>query len=143
LLSPEPGLLRPFQIGFHLLNQVPVRCAETVANFLSTKNLSSRLQRVAWISAELDHLLPGTVFVRKVKEKRFDELKTDVQSLNLILDHVSIHCLEQLMVPFPLFPRIIGMQPPPIHLDRSVRFVQSLKDLEVVHDFVSNLVIDI
>jgi hypothetical protein len=143
LLSPEPGLLRPFQIGFHLLNQLPMHCAEFLSEFLGQKKLAARLRRLSWISAELNHLMPGTIFIKKAKERRFEELRTDVQLLSLVLDHTAVHCLDYLLDPFPVFPRILGMQSQPIRLDRSIRFIETLQDLDAIHGYVSNLTIDI
>jgi hypothetical protein len=142
LLAAEPRLLRPFQIGYHLLGQLPAYCGDAIGEFLSSKMLASRLRRVPWIASQMDHLMPGEVFSIKASEGKYDELKDDLTTLGLVVDHVAVHCLDHLIDPFPVFPRIIGMQPPPIHLDKSIRFVQTLADLDAIHGYVSSLRID-
>jgi hypothetical protein len=87
--------------------------------------------------------MPGNIFIENAKERRFEEIRTDVQLLSLILDHTAVHCLDYLIDPFPVFPRILGMKPQPVRLDRSIRFIESLQDLDAIHGYVSNLTIDI
>ncbi len=142
LLSAEPGLIRPFQLGFSLLNRIPVAAASAIADFLRDSRTHSRLKRVPWIASQLDHLLPGHTFLKKVEERRFEDLKPDIQLLALVLDNVTILCLELLLDPFPVFPRILSMEPTPMRLDRSLRFVRDLEDLARIELCLSTLTVD-
>ncbi len=142
-LSAEPGALLPFQIGYKLLNQVPENCAAALRSFLSSKRTTSRLKRVPWIAAQLDHILPGDSLVEKVTAGKFEELKRDIDLLSLVLDHTAVHAMDYLIDPFPVLPKIISMNPQPIRLDRSIRFISGLGDLEIIQDYVDNLLLDI
>lgn len=114
LLSAEPGMLRPFQLGLRLLNQIPENCAEQLGVFLSSKKLGSRLARLPWIAAELEGVLNGSFFADKVKKRQFEELKQNIRILSLIIDPVAEHALVHLIDEFPVFPKIITMNPQPI-----------------------------
>jgi hypothetical protein len=142
-LSQEPGLLRPFHIGFHLLNRVPLTCIEGVTGFLSSKRLISRLRRAPSISAQLDDLLPGEQLIQKVLAGKFEDLKQDIELLALVLDTTSVHCLDHLVDAFPVFPRILRMQPPPVYLDQSIRFISTPQDLDDIQRYVSGLRVDL
>ena len=141
-LSPEPGLLRPFQIGFHLLNQFPSTCIEAVVAFLSGERLISRLRRAPSVSAQLEDIMPGEQLILKVLDRNYEDLKQDFELLALVLDHTSIHCLDHLVDAFPVFPKILRMHPPPVYVDRSIRFISDLQDLDDIQRYVTNLRID-
>jgi hypothetical protein len=143
LLSAEPGMLRPFSVGFTLLNQVPRDCVVSLTAFLADKRLTSKLDRLPSIAAQLEDVWPGDRLLPKVESGQFDELKSDIQTLALVLEQVAVHCLDHLVDSFPVFPRILSMDPPPIRLDTSIRFISRLEDLQQIERYVGNLRIDI
>ena len=60
----------------------------------------------------------------------------------MVLEAVSVQVLRVVLSGFPMFPRVLDGSEPILRVDKSVRFVRSLNDLERITAYLQALVVE-
>ncbi|MEZ5559835.1 MAG: DUF6178 family protein [Pseudomonadales bacterium] len=143
-LRSEPGLVRLFRIGWHLLSRLPLQVASRIFEVLSGPAFRDRLGARPWLRAELDALLSTPDIRELARSGAFDELRETVQLLSIVLESDLV---APLMLLCDRVPRLARSLPEPRpgngnadgRASAGARFVQDMADLTAVDRFLHDL----
>jgi hypothetical protein len=137
MLSSAPGVVRLFQVGFHLVSLVPVACSKAV---YSAKDAQSRRRgHVAYL--EMEALLGSSHLTDLVQEGRYGEAKSVIDGLVSVMDGASCTALRILIDPLPAFPLLLSGRASvhATYVDRRTRPIDCIQDLDRIYDFLSSV----
>lgn len=104
LLDCAPGVVRLFQIGWRLVQALPVRCATMLLETLRSDHVRERLVRKRWILAEVESALTEPDLLKLIEEGIFDDVGDNLVLLSLVLDARACQCLRALIADVPRYP---------------------------------------
>ncbi len=137
LLVEDPGVIRLFQIGYHLLCTLPGRCTEAVYR---AKAIQARRPGHVVIR-EMDEFLGSSKLTDRVNEGAYGEAKSIIDGLSAVMDSAACVALRCLIDPTPCFPRVLdgGAGPEGIYVDKGHRYIATLQDIERIAAFLHEL----
>ena len=139
-LEAEPGLVKAFRIGYHLLTTVQVAAVKALFEALhSATVVERRLMGNPWLRERIQSVFdPVTSFGGSMLEN-VDGLPKLIESLGMTFDASTCHCLGVLSDPFPCFPRALDRDHDPVHVETGIRYVRDHEDLEQIAQFLANI----
>ena len=138
MLEHDPGVVRPFQVGFHLLASIPLRCCEALYR---AKDVQSR-RRGHVVYMALEEILGASVLTDLVREGRYPEAKSLIDELSVVMDSAACVALRTLIDPVPAFPIVLGDSAGAgtrLYVDRGHRPIATIDDLERIGVFLARL----
>ena len=137
LLAEDPGAIRLFQIGYHLLCALPARCADAVYR---AKAVQARRPGHVVIR-EMDEVLGSSRLIDRVNEGAYGEAKALIDGLSAVLDSAACIALRRLIDPTPCFPRVLdgGTDAENIYVDKGYRHIATMQDIERIAAFLNDL----
>ncbi len=137
ILCSSPGVIRLFQVGFHLLSLVPLACCRAI--YLAKDVQSRRRGHVAYL--EMEEILAGSRLTELVQEGRYGEAKSVIDGLTAVMDSSSCVVLRMLVDTLPAFPQLLsGVDTNrATYVNRQARPIDRMEDLELIHDFLAAL----
>ena len=140
MLQAEPGLVRLFRVGWHLLANLPVEAAERLVLLFSNEAVRERLQEKRWVLDEVDALLAVPDFKQTVAERNFEDAQETLKILGIALEPEAVVALCVLTDGVPRFARLFDGQPPEgAVLTFASRNFTTMSDLMAVHRFLDRL----
>jgi hypothetical protein len=124
--SVREGLVRLFRIGRRILLQIPKHVTEQLVATLRSSEVTKKLFDRVWILSEVDATLDE--LVEHVDNARFEEAKTSLVFISLVVDQVACDALQSMICDYPRYP-----------LDRQTRYVESMDDLSKIDSFMGSL----
>lgn len=139
-LSREPGLVRLFRVGWHLLVNLPVEAAIRLKSLFADDSVRAKLQEKPWVLTEVDSLLGTPDFESVVRTREFDDAQETLKILGIALEPEAVVVLCVLMDGVPRFARLLEGRPPEgAVMTYASRNLNSMSDLLAVHRFLDNL----
>lgn len=136
LLEEDPGVVRLFQVGYHLLCKIPSRVCEAV---YAAKAVQARRPGHI-IIMEMDEVLGSGRLTDRVNEGLYGEAKSLIDGLAAALDSAACVALRILIDPIPCFPRVLsGGNAASTYVDKGYRHIATLEDLELIGTFLRSL----
>lgn len=137
LLEQDPGVVRLFQIGYHLLCRVPGRVCEAV---YGAKAVQARRPGHVVIM-EMDAVLGSSRLTDLVKDGLYGEAKSLIDGLSAVMEAAACVALRILIDPTPCFPKVLGGggDSEVVYVDRGYRPVSTIEDLERIAEFLDDL----
>jgi len=136
LLEQDPGLVRLFQIGYHLLCRVPGRVCEAVYR---AKAVQARRPGHVVIM-EMDAVLGASRLTELVQDSLYGEAKSLIDGLSAVMEAAACVALRILIDPTPCFPKVLdGGGSDAVYVDRGHRPIATIEDLERIAEFLDDL----
>jgi len=104
LLDNPPGLVRLFQIGWNLIQALPLRCARALLGALRADHVREQLKRKRWMLDEIESALCEPDIFELIEQGEFADVGDNLVLLSLVLDTRACHCLGTLISDFPRYP---------------------------------------
>ncbi|HET6473696.1 MAG TPA: DUF6178 family protein [Pseudomonadales bacterium] len=104
LLERPPGVVRLFQLGWQLIQALPLRCATALISTLRSDHVRERLARKRWILAEIDSALSQPDILKLIEAGEFEDVGDNLVLLSLVLDARACQCLKTLIADVPRYP---------------------------------------
>ncbi|MEM7098354.1 MAG: DUF6178 family protein [Pseudomonadota bacterium] len=133
-LESEPGLVKAFRVGYHLVTAVQSLAVASLIKALRSGNVERRLVGNPWLRERVQSVFDSTWGIPEDAEA----LAKLIESLGMTFDAASCHCLGVLSDPFPGFPLILETEQDTVHVETGVRYINDPKDLEVIGQFLES-----
>ena len=104
ILENRPGIVRLFQIGWHLIQGLPMHAARTLLDALRTEHVREQLKRKRWILDEIETAVSHPDLLGLIDDGDFADVGDNLVLLELVLDARACHCLRTLITDFPRYP---------------------------------------
>jgi hypothetical protein len=136
-LEQDPGAVRLFQIGYHLLCTIPSRCSQAVYR---AKEIQARRPGHI-ILMEMDEVLGASRLTDRISEGLYGEAKSVIDGLNAVFEAAACVALRILIDPTPCFPRVLegGSESENVYVDKGYRHISTMDDFERIAAFLQDL----
>jgi len=104
LLERPPGVVRLFQLGWQLIQALPMRCATALIETLRSDHVRERLARKRWILSEIESALTKPDILKLIEAGEFDDVGDNLVLLSLVLDARACQCLKTVIAAVPRYP---------------------------------------
>ncbi len=140
MLSKEPGLVRLFRIGWHLLADLPQMAAARLTALFADDAIRTHLAAKPWVLREVDGLLGVPDFEATVAARQFEDARETLKILGIALEAEAVVVLCVLMDALPRFARVLEGEPPEgAVMTYASRNFCTMGDVLAVHRFLDNL----
>jgi len=140
VLEDRPGIVRLFQVGWHLLQQVPLRAAHALLDALRADHVREQLEHKRWMLDEVETAVSNPDLLELVQDGEFADVSDNLVLLALVLDARACHCLRTLISDFPRYPvqLNIGFRPGQSAVNAS-QYIKTAAELGKVEEFLHEL----
>lgn len=104
MLENRPGIVRLFQIGWHLIQALPMHVARTLLDVLRSEHVREQLRRKRWILDEIESAVSEPDLLDLIEDGDFEDVGDNLVLLGLVLDPRACQCLRTLISDFPRYP---------------------------------------
>lgn len=104
ILERPPGVVGLFQIGWHLLQALPMHVARRLLEVLRSEHVREQLRRKRWILDEIESAVSDPDLLDLIDDGDFDDVGDNLVLLGLVLDARACQCLRTLIADFPRYP---------------------------------------
>ena len=140
ILENEPGMVRLFQIGWHLIQALPMHAAQTLLDVLRSEHVRDQLKRKRWILDEIESAVSEPDLLDLIDDGDFEDVSDNLVLLGLVLDGRACQCLRTVISDFPRYPLQLnlGFRPGSPATNES-QYLTTPDQLETVGAFLSEL----
>lgn len=138
-LEREPGLVKAFRIGYHLLSQIPHKAIVALARELTSTPVQRRLRRHPWIQEQIARGFGSADLQSKLDDEKLESVSSLIETLGMIFDSSTCQQLRILCDPLPCFPRSLESAGPRIHVDTRKRYVNVPADVRAILVYLDEL----
>jgi hypothetical protein len=139
-LESPPGMVRLFQIGWHLIQALPMHAARTLLDVLRSEHVRDQLKRKRWILDEIESAVSEPDLLDLIEDGDFEDVSDNLVLLGLVLDGRACQCLRTVISDFPRYPLQLnlGFRPgsPPTN---ESQYLTTPDQLQTVNGFLSEL----
>ncbi len=104
MLENRPGIVRLFQVGWHLIQALPMHVARTLLDVLRSEHVREQLRRKRWILDEIESAVSEPDLLDLIEDGDFEDVGDNLVLLGLVLDPRACQCLRTLISDFPRYP---------------------------------------
>ena len=104
VLEGPPGIVRLFQIGWQLIQALPMHVARTLLDVLRSEHVREQLKRKRWILDEIESAVSEPDLLDLIDDGDFEDVGDNLVLLGLVLDPRACQCLRTLITDFPRYP---------------------------------------
>lgn len=139
-LENAPGIVRLFQVGWNLLQALPMRSAVSLLEALRSDHVRAQLKHKRWMLDEIETAVNDPDIFDLIEQGEFADVADNLVLLSLVLDARACHCLKTLIADFPRFPQQLnlGFERAQASTNES-RYVSTLQQLNKVESFLRQL----
>ena len=139
-LEDRPGIVRLFQVGWNLLQQLPLRAAQALLDALRADHVRKQLERKRWMLDEIETAVSSPDLLELIQDGEFDDVSDNLVLIALVLDARACHCLRTLISDFPRYPvqLTLGFRPGQSPVTSS-QYVKTTAELDKVERFLHSL----
>jgi len=138
-LQAEPGMVKAFRIGYHLLTAVQSAAVKALFNTLHSRTIERRLTGNPWLRERIQSVFGSATEFNDTMLENLDGLPKLIDALGMTFDATTCHCLSVLCDPFPCFPLALDPDNDSVRLDTGVRYISDHEDLEQVAQLFENI----
>jgi hypothetical protein len=140
VLEDRPGIVRLFQVGWHLLQQVPLRAAHALLDALRADHVRKQLAHKRWMLDEIETAVSNPDLLALVQDGEFADVSDNLVLLALVLDARACHCLRTLISDFPRYPTQlrVGFRPGQSAVN-GTQYIKTRAELDKVEEFLGEL----
>lgn len=139
-LTTEPGLIRAFQIGYHLIGMLPGKTLAAVVRQLTTPGTQRRLQGHPWVREQLAKAFGTSDYNAELNETSYESLRAIFDTMSLVFDNQLCQELRTLCDAWPCFPKALQPgAPQPTHVNTAMRYINTPGDLRTLLAFLEAL----
>ncbi|MGE0623675.1 MAG: DUF6178 family protein [Pseudomonadales bacterium] len=140
MLCGEPGLVRLFRIGWHLLANLPRSAAARLKTLFADEVVRARLSAKPWVLREVDGLLGAPDFEETVAARQYEDARETLKILGIALEPEAVVTLCVLTDSVPRFARVLEGEPPEgAVMTYASRNFCTMGDVLAVHRFLDTL----
>lgn len=137
LIASEPGLIRLFAAGWHIVQRVPQQVARGLVAVLKLPEVRERLAVRAWILSEVELALAD--FVNRVDLGEFDTVADTLAMVSLVVEAQACAELGALISELPMVTASVELVGPNDKVELHTRQFDGLQDLGYVGQFLAAL----
>ena len=104
LLEDPPGIVRLFQLGWVVLQAMPMRSAVALLDALRAPHVREQLKHKRWMLDEIESAVNDPDIFDLIEQGEFADVADNLVLLSLVLDARACHCLRVLIADFPRYP---------------------------------------
>ncbi|MCB1665067.1 MAG: hypothetical protein KDI28_04770 [Pseudomonadales bacterium] len=139
-LCEEPGLIKAFRLGLHLISDLPGRVARLLEAELASPQCKRRLRDYPWVQEQATYALTKFALGREVEGDAGDALNALLDSLLFLADNTVCQQLRVIADALPRFPRSLEADAVPgVHVDARWRFIETPADVQRLQHFIQAL----
>ena len=138
-LKAEPGLVKAFRIGYHLLTAVQVATVKALFDVLHSRTIERRLMGNTWLRERIQSVFDPVASIGEPAFENVEGLPKLIESLGMTFDASTCHCLGVLSDSFPCFPQALDPDHDPVHVETATRYVSDYEDLQRIALFLANI----
>ena len=140
MLMAEPGLVRLFRVGWHLLAALPGAAAGRLKELFQEEAVRKRLAAKPWVLEEADALLSNPDLEEVIGARDFEDARETLKILGIALEAEAVVVLCVLTDGVPRFARVLEERPPEgAVMTYASRDVATMGDLMGIHRFLDRL----
>ena len=139
-LLDEPGLIKAFEIGYHLICQLPTKVIVAVARNLTSTAAQRRLHQQTWIAEQISRLVGKANLQAGVSEEALGNVRDLFETMSTLFDSEACQQMRILCDSFPCFPR--SLEPgfsPGIRVETGRRYIESPSDIKTILAFLDRV----
>ncbi len=103
-LERQPGIVRLFQIGWNLIQCLPMRAATRLLDALRSDHVREQLWHKRWMLDEIETAVNDPDILRLIEQGEFEDVADNLVLLRLVLDARACYCLQTLIAHVPRYP---------------------------------------
>lgn len=138
-LEHAPGIVRLFQIGWHLLQRLPRASAQALISTLRSDEVREGLKKKLWMLAEVESAVSHPDLLELVERGEFEDVSDNLLLLTLVLDQRACECLRTLITSLPRYPLQLNLGFRPGPATTGSQYITSLRHLERIDQFLAQL----
>lgn len=139
-LESEPGLVKAFRIGYHLIGQLPNKAIVAVVRELTSGHAQRVLRHHPWVQEQVARAFGNVRVQDELDDEALDEVKDIFDTLALVFDHNTCQRLRILCDAFPCFPKSLETgAPPTVHVDTRMRYLATPADLRLILGWLESI----
>jgi Family of unknown function (DUF6178) len=141
LLAEAPGVVRLFQVGWHVLQRLPARVAAVLEDTLQDPAMRQRLATRRWLADELVLALQDPPLLELIARRAFDVIADNLLLLSLLFDASACQSLHALLCDVPQYSREIDRRADATEhtVSSAVRAIATRRDLDRIDAFLAAL----
>ncbi len=139
MLEDAPGIVRLFQIGWHLLQRLPRASAEALISTLRSDQVREGLKNKLWMLAEVEIAVSEPDLLELVERGEFEDVADNLLLLTLVLDQRACDSLRTLITSFPRYPLQLNLGFRPGPATTGSQYITTLRHLQRVDQFLAQL----
>lgn len=139
-LESEPGMIKAFKLGYHLIGRLPYKAIVAVVRELTTTRAQRRLKRHQWLHRQIAQGLDLDDLREGVRAEHLEKAKDVLDLLEALYDPIMCEQLRVICDPVPCFPK--SLEPSAgsrLTVDRARRYIENPRDLRVLLEFLERL----
>jgi hypothetical protein len=139
-LEDAPGIVRLFQVGWNLLQALPMRSAVSLIEALRSDHVRAQLKHKRWMLDEIEIAVNDPDIFDLIEQGEFADVADNLVLLSLVLDARACHCLRTLIADLPRFPQQLnlGFERAQASTNES-QYVSTVQQLNKVDGFLQRL----
>ena len=139
-LEDAPGIVRLFQVGWNLLQALPMRSAVSLLEALRSDHVRAQLKHKRWMLDEIETAVNDPDIFELIEQGEFADVADNLVLLSLVLDARACQCLKTLIADFPRFPQQLnlGFERAQASTNES-HYVSTLQQLNRIESFLQQL----
>ena len=140
-LELRPGIVRLFQIGWNLIQDLPMRAATHLLDVLRSEHVREQLRHKRWMLDEIETAVNDPDILRLIEQGEFADVADNLVLLRLVLDARACHCLQTLIADFPRYPLQLnlGFQRDAQAVTNESGYLTTMRQLQRVETFLDDL----
>jgi hypothetical protein len=140
LLAEEPGMVRLFRIGWHLLSRVPIQVVTRLQRLIADPDIRQALAARPMVLAEVEALLADDDLLTQVSAQQFTDARDTVRLLTILLEPQAVQGLSALIDATPRLSNALEIPAGRWHeVHQSSRNIDSMADLMQIDGFLKSL----
>ncbi|MCB1693633.1 MAG: hypothetical protein KDI19_12775 [Pseudomonadales bacterium] len=141
-LREEPGLVKAFEIGYHLIGQLPAKAIAALAREVTGPSGRRLLRGHPWVQEQLGRALGQAGLTQGGQLTSIAGLADLFETLALVFDHQDCTRLRILCDPYPCFPRSLEADAAAsLRVDTRKRYIEDTSDLRRLLGWLDALVL--
>jgi hypothetical protein len=139
-LESEPGMIKAFKLGYHLISQLPYKAIVAVVRELTTTRAQRRLKSHPCIHRQIAQGLDLDDLGEGVRMENLEKVKDVLDLLEALYEPTLCEQLRAICDPVPCFPKSLETSAGPrLTVNRAQRYIKEPRDLRALLEFLERL----
>ena len=139
-LESEPGMIKAFRIGYHLIAQLPFKAIVALVRSLTSTRAQRRMHGHPWIQQQVADALDFHDLSDGIRAEHIGRVKEILELLETIFEPGLCEQLRIICDPLPCVPKSLEADAgPQLRVNRARRYIRDTRDLRQLLEFLDQL----